>query len=177
MRLTAQVFLAYALLLVLGVVWRVMPLSRAAPDLLALSAVYLGLTARDRVAPAMLAAVIIGYLADLLMGTPRGLLALSAGLVCLAGHLIQGRLLVRGWLFTSVFSFFTAVLTGLLVLTITAAGGMRIARFGDEVWVLFGSGILTGLFGPPVFQLCRRVDSRFARTRRERDAALEGLIP
>lgn len=175
MRLAVQVFLAYALLLVLGVMWRVLPFGRAAPDLLALFAVYLGLTARDRVAPAMLAAVIIGYLADLLMGTPRGLLALTAGLVCLAGHLVQGRLIVRGLPFTMVFGFFTAVLTGAVVLTITALSGMSIASFGSEMWVLLGSAFLTGLVGPVVFRMCRRVDARFARTRRERDAALEGF--
>lgn len=175
MRLTVQVFLAYALLLVLGVVLRVLPLTRAGPDVLALVAVYLGLTARDRVAPAILAAVIIGYLADLLMGTPRGLLALTAGLVCLTGHLVQGRLIVRGLLFTTVFSFFTGILTGALVLTITALCGMTIASFGNEMWVLLGSSILTGLSGPVVFRMCRRVDARFARTRRERDAALEGI--
>ena len=30
---------------------------------------------------------------------------------------------------------------------------------------------------PLVFRLCRQTDARFARTRRERDAAAEGLIP
>jgi hypothetical protein len=39
------------------------------------------------------------------------------------------------------------------------------------------SALLTALAGPLVFRLCRQTDARFARTRRERDAAAEGLIP
>jgi rod shape-determining protein MreD len=176
-RVAAHVFLAYGLLLLMTVVWPAMPVGRAAPDVLALCAVYLGLTARDRIVPAVVGAMIIGYLADLLLGTPRGLLALDAGLVCVAGHLIHSRLLVRGWLFIGVFSFFSGLLSGASALAITATAGMRLAQLGSELWVIFLSALLTGLIGPPMFRLLRRVDARFARTQRERDAALEGLIP
>ena len=52
MRIAAHVFLTYALVLLLAVLWRMLPFGRAVPDIVALSAVYLGLTARDRVVPA-----------------------------------------------------------------------------------------------------------------------------
>jgi rod shape-determining protein MreD len=177
MRTAAHVFLAYGLLLVVSVLWPALPFGRAAPDLLALCAVYLGLTARDQVAPAVVGAMITGYLADLLMGTPRGLLALDAGLVCLAGHFIHSRLLVRGWMFIAVFSFFTAVLSGGSVLVISAVAGLELRGLAAQFWVLAKSAMFTAVIGPPVFRLLRRVDARFARTQRERDAALEGLIP
>ncbi len=177
MRTAAHVFLAYGLLMLLSVLWPALPVGRAAPDLLALCAVYLGLTARDQVAPAVVGAMITGYLADLLMGTPRGLLALDAGLVCLAGHLIHSRLLVRGWMFTAVFSFITALLSGGCVLAISAASGFGVGAVGRELGVVAMSALLTALIGPPMFRLLRRLDARFARTERERDIALEGLIP
>jgi len=177
MRIAAHVFLTYALVLLLAVIWRMLPFGRAVPDIVALSAVYLGLTARDRVVPAVIGAVIVGYLADLLIGTPRGLLALNAGIVCFVGHLIHRRLLVRGWLFIAVFSFFTAVVSGMSLLAITALSGLRVAGFGSGLRVLALSALLTAVVGPPVFRLFRRLDAWFARTQRERDAALEGLIP
>jgi hypothetical protein len=178
MRIAAQVLLAYALVLVLGCVWRWMPLPRAAPDVVALCAVYLGLTARRGLAPSTLGAVMIGYLGDLLTGTPQGLLALTAGVMCIAGHVIHRRLLVRGWAVTIGFSFFTALLAGLVALGLRALGGLvPEAAMDGEMWVLLLACAVTGLAGPLVFRLCRRLDARFARTHRERDAALEGLVP
>jgi hypothetical protein len=174
-RIAAQVLLAYALVLVLGCVWRLVPLPRAAPDVVALTAVYLGLTARRGLAPSTLGAVIIGYLGDLLTGTPPGLLALTAGVLCIAGHLIHRRLLVRGWMVTIGFSFFAALLAGLVSLLLRGLGGQ--GGLGGELPSLLFVSATSGLAGPLVFRLCRRLDARFARTHRERDAALEGLVP
>jgi hypothetical protein len=178
MRIAAQVLLAYAIVLVVGCLWRHIPLPRAAPDVAALAAAYLGLTARRDLAPPIAGAVVIGYLADLLNGTPPGVLALSCGLLAIAGHLVHRRLLVRGWMVTLGFSFFTAVASGILVMTLRASGGgLPSGGTGGEIgWLLLGS-TFTALVGPLVFRLCRRLDARFARTHRERDAALEGLVP
>jgi rod shape-determining protein MreD len=175
MRIAAQVLLAYALVLLLGCLWRHIPLGRAAPDVVALSAVYLGLTARQQVAPATLGAVIAGYLGDLLIGTPRGLLSLTAGIVCISGHLVHRRLIVRGLLFTCVFSFFIGLLSQILITALRFALGQIPPGVGIEPWVLLGSALLTGAVGPIVLRLCRKVDARFARTYRERDAIDGGI--
>lgn len=177
MRLVAQVFLAYFLVLVIGTVWRFLPIGRAIPDLVALSAVYLGLAARERLAPAMLAAVIAGYLADLLIGTPAGLLATSAGTMCLLGHFVQGRLVVRGALVTAAFALVVGLVSGAVLMALRAWLGLLSPSFSSEVVTALWSALLTAAAGPLVFRLCRRMDARFARTRRERDAAAEGLIP
>ena len=175
MRIAAHVLATYLALLVGSVLWLRMPFERAVPDLVALSAIYLGLTARRQVAPAVLGAVIVGYLADLVMATPHGLLALTAGIICIAGHLVQGRLLVRGWLYMAIVSLLTGVLSGVLVLSISGIAGLQTGQLPDELLALLGSAALTGLVGPAVFWLYRRLDSRFARTQRDRTAALEGL--
>jgi rod shape-determining protein MreD len=177
MRLAAQVFLAYFMILVVGVLWRLVPIGRAIPDLVALSAVYLGLGARERLAPAMLAAVVTGYLADLLIGTPAGLLAISAGVMCLLGHFVQGRLIVRGPLVTAAFALVVGLVSGAVLMALRAWLGILSASFSSEVVTALLSALLTGAAGPLVFRMCRRMDARFARTRRERDAAAEGLIP
>jgi cell shape-determining protein MreD len=176
MRIAAQVFLAYGLLLVVGALWRLLPLGHTAPDLVGLSAIYLGLTARHRVAPSVFGAVLIGYLADLLLGAPHGLLAATAGIVCVLGHLVQGRLIVRGRLFTLVFSTLVGVASGTVVLVLRGGVGLEGGTFLGDLASLVVSAALTGLAGPIFFSSARRVDARFARTRRERDAALDGLL-
>jgi rod shape-determining protein MreD len=177
MRLVAQVFLAYFLVLVVAALWRLVPIERAIPDVVALSAVYLGLAARERLAPAMLAAVVMGYLADLLIGTPTGLLSGSAGVMCLLGHFVQGRLIVRGPMVTAAFALVVGLVSAAVLIALRAWLGVLSPSFSSEVVTGLVSALLTALAGPLVFRLCRLTDARFARTRRERDAAAEGLIP
>lgn len=177
MRNAAQIGVAYGMILVFGAVWRLGPLPQAMPDIVALFAVYLGLTARIQVAPSVGGAIIIGYLADLLLGTPRGVMALDAGVLCLLAHVVHRRLLVRGWMLTAAFTGITAIVSGLIVMALRAYMGVGPGPFGDELGLLAVTAGLTGLVGPFVFRLCRSVDARFARTQRDRMTALEGLIP
>lgn len=176
MRVAAQVMLGYVLVLLLGALYPSLPfVERAAPDVVALCAVYLGLTAHTRLAPSMFGAVVLGYLADLMVGSPRGVLALTAGIICIMGHVAHRGLIVRGWTVTLVFSFFVGLAAGLVVMALRAYLGLGGGGFGSELWLLLGSSILTSLTGPLVLRLCRIVDARFARTYRERDATLEGF--
>ncbi len=177
MRLVAQVFLAYFMVLVVAALWRMLPVGRAIPDLVALFAVYVGLAARERLAPAMLAAVVMGYLADLLIGTPPGLLSTSSGVMCLLGHFVQGRIVVRGRLVTAGFSLMVGLVSAAVLMALRSWLGMLSGSLSSELVTALLSAVLTGLFGPLVFKLCRKTDARFARTRRERDAAAEGFIP
>lgn len=177
MRIAAQVLLAYVLLIVLGAAWRFVPLGRAAPDVVALSAVYLGLTARGRLAPAIFGATVLGYLADLLIGTPRGMLALGAGIMCILGRVTHRRLIVRGWGATLAVSFFTGLVSGVVAMCLRAYAGIPGAGLGVDLVVSLYAGLLTAAVGPVMLRLCRIIDARFARTLRERDAAMEGLVP
>lgn len=174
MRTFAQVFLAYALILIMGCLWRLLPLGRAAPDLVALCAVYLGLTARHRLAPATLGAVVLGYLGDLLNGAALGMLSLTAGIMCILGHVIHRRLIVRGLPVTLAVSFFTGLVAGVIGLLIRAYAGLIPDGAGIELSLILTIALTTGLCGPIVFRLCRMIDLRFARTLRDRDAAMEG---
>jgi cell shape-determining protein MreD len=174
MRVAAQVLLAYGLILLFGCLWQYLPLDRAVPDVAALSAIYLGLTARQRLAPATLGAVLIGYLSDLLLGTPRGSQALVAGVLCILGHVIHRRLLLRGRMVTMGLAAFTGLCAGLLGTLVRLYAG-HLPDGGDVIGALIRAALVTGLIGPLVFRSCRAVDARFARTHREREAAREGL--
>lgn len=165
MRNVAQVFLAYFTLLIFASVWRLGWVPAVAPELTALFAAYLAITSSERVAPAALAAATIGYLGDLLLSTPPGLQATTAAGVCLVGHLVHKRILVRGLAMTVVFSLLTGVLAAGLGLPLRAyfdllppAGGWSSGWGTAAVTVL-----LTGIAGPLVFAMCAALDRRFVR--------------
>lgn len=180
MRTATLVLAAYALCVIVGACWRLMPASflrDAVPELGALTAAYLGLTARRNLAPAVGGSVAIGYLVDVISGTPAGLGALVLGVTCLVTRGAQQRILVRGAAMTIGFSAFVALVAGLVGLIARGAAGIPVATITVELSHLALVAFATALIGPLVWRLFRRIDAAFARTHRERDAALEGLVP
>jgi cell shape-determining protein MreD len=179
-RTATIVVVAYLVCVVVAAAWRLVPIGLtrdAVPDVGALTAAYLGLTARRGVAPAVGGAVVLGYLVDLICGAPPGLFSLTLGLTALVVHTVQQRLLVRGAIMTIAFSAFVALSAGVVALIVRAFHHMPRARLGTELAHVGLVTIATALIGPLVWRAFRRIDATFARTHRERDAALEGLAP
>lgn len=180
MRTGTLVLVAYAACVIVAAIWRLLPgslLHEAVPDLGALTAAYLGLTARRSMAPAVGGSVVVGYLVDLISGAPPGLMALVLAITGLTARTIQQRILVRGTTMTIAFSGFIALVTGVLVLVVRVVYHMPIGRFGIELQHIALVTLATAIVGPLMWRVFRRVDAAFARTHRERDAALEGLAP
>lgn len=180
MRTATLVIVAYLVCVVLASVWRLMPfgiLRDATPELGALTAAYLGLTARRGVAPAVGGSVVLGYLVDLISGAPAGLMALVLGLTGLVARAVQQRILVRGAAMTMGFSAFVALVAGVLALVVRGMYHVPRSAFTTELKHLALITVSTAIVGPLVWRMFRRIDAAFARTHRERDAALEGLAP
>jgi len=178
-RTATLVIVAYLLCVIVGAIWRLMPhlVIDAVPDLGALTAAYLGLTARRNAASAVGGSVVLGYLVDLISGAPPGLGALVCALTCLVARAIQQRILVRGAAMTMGFSAFVAVTAGVIALFVRGVYGVPGVAFALELKYLAIVTVATAMIGPLVWRVFRRVDAAFARTHRERDAALEGLAP
>jgi rod shape-determining protein MreD len=179
-RTATLVLVAYVLCVILGSIWRLMPgawIRDAVPDLGALTAAYLGLTARRNVAGAVGGSVVLGYLVDVISGAPPGLGALVLGLTCLIARTVQQRIFVRGAAMTMGFSAFVALVAGVIGLLVRGMYGVPGAAFSLELRYIALVTIATALIGPLVWRVFRRIDAAFARTHRERDAALEGLAP
>jgi rod shape-determining protein MreD len=179
MRTATLVLVAYLICVVVASVWRFMPglAHDAIPDIGALTAAYLGLTARRRVAPAVGGSIALGYLVDLISGAPPGLMALVLGLTGLVARAAQQRILVRGLAMTVAFSAFVAVAAGVVGLIVRAVYAMPRAALSLELQHVALVTVATAIVGPLVWRIFRRLDAAFARTHRERDAALEGLAP
>ena len=178
MRTATIVLVAYFSCVVLGAVWRLMPwIHDAVPDLGALTAAYLGLTARRNLAPAVGGSVMLGYLVDLISGAPPGLIALVLGLTCVIARAVQQRIYVRGATMTVAFSAFVALVAGILAMFVRGIYHVPSAAIALELRHLAIVAVATGVIGPIVWRISRRIDAAYARTHRERDAALEGLAP
>ena len=180
MRTATLVIVAYLLCVFVASVWRLAPagfLRDAVPDLGALSAAYLGLTARRGVAPAVGGSMVLGYLVDLISGAPPGLMALVLALTGLVARAVQQRILVRGAAMTIGFSAFVALVAGVLALIVRILYSVPRGAFTTDLKHIALVTIATALIGPLVWRVFRRIDAAFARTHRERDAALEGLAP
>jgi len=178
MRTATLVLVAYLLCVAVAAIWRFLPWVRdAVPDLGALSAAYLGLTARRHVSPAIGGAVALGYLVDLISGAPPGLFAFVLALTALVARAVQQRILVRGAALSIAFSAFVALITGVLALVIRVVYRMPTTTLSIELQHIALATIATAIAGPLVWRMFRRIDAAFARTHRERDAALEGLAP
>jgi rod shape-determining protein MreD len=178
MRTATLVLVAYLVCVVVASFWRLLPwIADAIPDIGALSAAYLGLTARRQVSPAIGGAIVLGYLIDLISGAPPGLIALVLALTTLIARAVQQRILVRGAAISIAFSAFVALVSGILALVVRVLYRMSIATFSIELQHIAFVTMATAICGPLVWRMFRRIDAAFARTHRERDAALEGLAP
>lgn len=178
MRISTLVLVAYGLCVIVAAFWRLLPfVADAVPELGALTAAYLGLTARRNFAPAVGGSVAIGYLVDVISGAPPGFSALVLGLTCLITRGAQQRILVRGLAMTIAFSAFVALVAGVVGLVVRGIAGIPVATIGVELSHLALVTAATALIGSLVWRIFRRIDAAFARTHRERDAALEGLTP
>jgi rod shape-determining protein MreD len=177
-RTATIVLVAYLACVVVAAFWRLLPwVNDAIPDIGALSAAYLGLTARRQVSPAIGGAIVLGYLVDLISGAPPGLFALVFALTTLVARAVQQRILVRGATLSIAFSAFVALAANLLALIVRVLYRMPTATFAVELQHVALVTVSTAILGPLVWQMFRRIDAAFARTHRERDAALEGLAP
>ncbi len=179
MRTATLVLVAYFLCVVVGSIWRLMPgpLPDAIPDLGALTAAYLGLTARRTVAPAVGGSIVLGYLVDLISGAPPGLIALVLAATSLIARTVQQRIYVRGATMTIAFSAFVALIAAIVAIVVRALYHLPHASMSLELRHLALVSIATAAIGPIVWRIFRRIDAAYARTARERDAALEGLAP
>lgn len=177
MRTATIVLAAYVLCVLVSALWHVLPgpAHDAIPDIGALTAAYLGLTARRTIAPAVGGSIAIRYLADLISGAPPGLTALVLALTGLVARAVQQRIYVRGAAMTVAFSGFVALVAQALAIAVRASYRMSLAAAYIELRHLALVAIATALAGPLVYKLFRRIDATYARTARDREAALEGI--
>jgi cell shape-determining protein MreD len=179
-RTATIVLVAYFLCVVVAAVWRFMPgfTRDAIPVIGALTAAYLGHTARPHILPVTVGVAVLGYLIDVISGTPAGMTSIVLVITSDVARRTQRRLFVRGTLMVIGFSAFISIIASLSQLVVRAISNVsHMQSAALELQQIALVAFSTSLMGPLVWRLYRRIDASFARTHRERDAALEGLAP
>ena len=148
----------------------------SAPLLAGLVAVHVGLSTKARPFAALCTATAVGYISDIVQGTPPGLCAFSAGVVALLFYLVQGRLLLRGWIFTIFLGLVGAAIAASIMALFRDWSGGGSPPAGYATMILQAS-VVSALFAPLVFGVCKRIDAKMVRTERERQLVLEGVLP
>lgn len=160
MRSIATLVVAFLLLLVQSTVLELAPGSvrAAAPGLGLLVCLHMGLSPRWSVSAAAVVALCTGYLLDIVSGAPQGLHALVFIVMALLARALATRFAVRGVVLTAAAGFSASLVAALLVVVVRAQidpdvgyGGLRQAPL---------EALLTGLCGPVVLGLLRKIDGK-----------------
>jgi rod shape-determining protein MreD len=134
------------------------PLHLPTPEVMLLVVLYLGLKPRGSAPQLLGVALACGYLADLLAGSPKGLLSLTLGVIVLIARAASSRLMVASTWQVAAVAAAAAVGHSLAVFVLTS----MYAESLGAVRMVPGIAIMTGLLAPLVFWVLDRVDGRFA---------------
>ncbi len=157
-RMIVMVLCAYATLIVTASVQTILPWPVPTPELMLLFVLYLGLDRRGATPSYLAMALVLGYLADLFSGAPRGLHALTLAIAMLLARAASSRILVTAAWHTVAIAFGATVAHSLVLLAISAE------LFGDTPLVALRvvpmTALTTAILAPFAFALLRRVDRR-----------------
>jgi rod shape-determining protein MreD len=163
MRSLLTLVVAYVLLILQSTVLELAPIRMAAPSLGLLVVLYVGISPKWTISSASIVALCTGYLLDLVSGAPQGVHALVFILVALAGRALSTRVAVQGIVLSAATSFVASFFGAMLVVLVRAQvapesgyGGLRHAPL---------EALLTGICGPVVLGLLRRIDGRLEAAR------------
>ena len=163
MRSLLTLVVAYVLLILQSTVLELAPVRMAAPSLGLLVVLYVGISPKWAISSASIVALCTGYLLDLVSGAPQGVHALVFILIAVMGRALSTRVAVQGIVLTAAASFVASLVGALLIVMVRAQvapesgyGGLRQAPL---------EALLTGICGPVVLGLMRRIDGKLEAAR------------
>jgi rod shape-determining protein MreD len=157
-RAIAMIATAYATLILTASLQALIPWHLPTPELMLLIVLYLGLGGRGTAPAHVGVALVIGYLADLFGGAPKGLHALTLAVAMVLGRAASSRLMVSApW---HVFAIALGATVGHSLLLIALSTQL----WGDEplaaLRLVPSTAITTAIAAPLAFALLRRLDRR-----------------
>ena len=145
-----------------------LPWHGVAPEVALLVVLYVGFYGRGSATANAGLALTIGYLTDLFAVSPRGLHALTFGLVVLAARGASNRLMVASTWQVLVVTLATSLGHGALIVALTSS------MYGDgaagALWLVPLTAMATCVAAPLVFLILKRIDRRLAPDERMRFA-------
>jgi rod shape-determining protein MreD len=155
----------YALLIVEGTVMVFIPLSAAAPDLVLLVVVAAALSRRGAAPTHAAFACAMGYVADVLGGGPRGVLAFTFVVISLLGRFFSRRVYINRLWGRALAALVCAAASGAVVTVVQSIvmEGVTLRSFA----LIPVHATSTALVSPLVIGVCRRIDSALGIVIRE----------
>jgi rod shape-determining protein MreD len=158
MRSAIAILVAYLLLILQSTVLELAPVRMAAPSLGLLVVLHVGLSGKWSLSSGAIVAFVTGYLLDLTSGAPQGVHALVFVVMSLFARVLATRIVVSGIVLSAATSFMASLISAALVVVVRAQvaseggyGGLRQAPL---------EALLTGVVGPFVLGLLRRIDGK-----------------
>lgn len=159
-RAIAFVVATWLLLVLQAALASLLPWHGVAPEVALLVVLYIGFYGRGSPTGNAGLALTLGYLTDLFAASPRGLHALSFGLVVLAARGASNRLMVASTWQVLVVTLATALGHGALIVALTSS------MYGDgaagALWLVPLTAAATCVAAPLVFLVLKRIDRRLA---------------
>jgi rod shape-determining protein MreD len=163
MRSLLTLFVAYVLLVLQSTVLELAPVHVAAPSLGLLVVLYVAVSGKWTISSASIVALCTGYLLDLVSGAPQGVHALVFILMAIFARALSTRVAVQGIVLSAAVSFVASLLASVLVVIVRARVTPE-SGYGDLKDAPL-EALLTGVAGPFVMGLLRRIDGKLEATR------------
>jgi rod shape-determining protein MreD len=157
-RAIVMVLVTYVGLMVTSSLQTILPWHLPTPEVALLVVLYLGLGGRGTAPGHVAVALILGYLADLFAGAPKGLSSLTLGVAMVLARAASSRLDVTTAWHTMVITLFATAAHGLLLLAI--ASSMYAGDAAASLRLVPTTAIATALVAPWAFSFLRRIDRR-----------------
>jgi len=159
-RAVAFLVAAYVTLIAIAALDMLLPVRSWVPEAVLLMVLYVGLTARGSAAGNVALALSLGYLLDLFSGAPRGLHALTYGVVMVVALGASSRLLVSSRWQQVVVAGLVSLGHGALLVALSST--MYDGEALQALRVLPLTALGTALAAPLAFALFRRLDKRLS---------------
>jgi rod shape-determining protein MreD len=163
MRSAVTLSVAFLLLILQSTVLEIAPMHMVAPSLGLLVVLHVGLSSKWTVSSAAVVSFVTGYLFDLVSGAPQGVHAFVFVIMSLCARALATRVAVQGIVLGAAAAFVTSLISAALVVIVRAQvspeggyGGLRQAPV---------EALLTGICGPFVLGLFRRIDGKVDNAR------------
>ncbi|MDB4970587.1 MAG: hypothetical protein JWN44_6276 [Myxococcales bacterium] len=157
-RATVMILAVYVGLIVTSSLQALLPWRMSTPEVALLVVLYLGLGGRGTAPTHIAVALVLGYLADLFAGSPKGLQALTLGVGMVLARAASSRLDVATPWHTMVIALVATAAHGLLLVAISSSLYQGDAT--SALGLVPTTAVATALVAPFAFALLRRLDRR-----------------
>jgi rod shape-determining protein MreD len=158
MRSAVTLTVAFFLLILQSTVLELAPLHIVAPALGLLVVLHVGLSPKWTVSSAAIVSFVTGYLFDLVSGAPQGVHAFVFVIMSLCARLLSTRVAVQGVVLGAATSFVASMLSAALIVIVRAQVAPEGGYAGLRQAPL--EALLTGIVGPLILGLFRRIDGK-----------------